>query len=33
MLDKFLWVGYPYAALALAIVVSILRFTWKPFSY
>lgn len=33
MLDKFLWVGFPYLALALAIVVSILRFTWKPFSY
>lgn len=33
MLEKFLFVGFPYAALALAIVVSILRFTWKPFSY
>ena len=33
MLDKFLWVGFPYAALVLAIVVSILRFVWKPFSY
>jgi len=33
MLDKFLWVGFPYAALTLAVVVSILRFTWKPFSY
>lgn len=33
MLDKFLWVGFPYVALVLAIVVSILRFVWKPFSY
>lgn len=33
MLDKFLFVGYPYIALALALVVGILRFTWKPFSY
>lgn len=33
MLDKFLFVGFPYAALALAIVVSILRFVWHPFSY
>lgn len=33
MLDKFLWVGFPYLALALAIAVSILRFVWKPFSY
>lgn len=33
MLDKFLFVGYPYLALALALVVGILRFTWKPFSY
>jgi len=33
MLDKFLWVGFPYVALVLAIAVSILRFVWKPFSY
>ncbi|HEY3399013.1 MAG TPA: respiratory nitrate reductase subunit gamma [Geothrix sp.] len=33
MLDKFLWVGFPYIALALAVAVSILRFVWKPFSY
>ena len=33
MLDKFLWVGFPYTALTLAVVVSILRFVWKPFSY
>ena len=33
MLDKFLFVGYPYAALSLALVVGILRFAWRPFSY
>jgi nitrate reductase gamma subunit len=33
MLDKFLFVGYPYIALSLALVVGILRFVWKPFSY
>lgn len=33
MLDKFLFVGYPYLALSLALVVGILRFVWKPFSY
>ena len=33
MLEKFLWVGFPYIALVLAIVVSLLRFVWKPFSY
>ncbi len=33
MLNNFLFVGFPYVALALAIVVSILRFTWRPFSY
>ncbi|MBI4911904.1 MAG: respiratory nitrate reductase subunit gamma [Acidobacteria bacterium] len=33
MLEAFLFVGYPYAALVLAVVVGILRFTWRPFSY
>jgi len=33
MLDKFLFVGYPYAALVLAVVVGILRYRWRPFSY
>jgi nitrate reductase gamma subunit len=33
MLDKFLFIGFPYIALSLALVVGILRFTWKPFSY
>ncbi len=33
MLDKFLFIGYPYLALTLAVVVGILRFTWRPFSY
>lgn len=33
MLNNFLFVGFPYVALALAIVVSILRFTWRPFTY
>ncbi|HJW73553.1 MAG TPA: respiratory nitrate reductase subunit gamma [Geothrix sp.] len=33
MLTNFLFVGFPYVALTLAIVVSILRFTWRPFSY
>lgn len=33
MLDKFLFVGYPYAALALAVVVGVLRYRWRPFSY
>ncbi len=33
MLDRFLFVGFPYAALAIAAVVSVLRFVWHPFSY
>ena len=33
MLDKFLFVGFPYIALSLALVVGILRFVWRPFSY
>lgn len=33
MLDKFLFVGFPYLALALCVAVSLLRFFWKPFSY
>lgn len=33
MLDKFLFVGYPYASLALAVAVSLLRFRWRPYSY
>jgi nitrate reductase gamma subunit len=32
-LNTFLFVGLPYIALGLAIVVSILRFTSRPFSY
>jgi len=33
VLNNFLFVGFPYVALTLAIVVGILRFTWRPFSY
>lgn len=33
MLDKFLFVGFPYIAFSLALVVGILRFAWRPFSY
>ena len=33
MLDKFLFVGFPYIAFSLALVVGILRFIWRPFSY
>lgn len=33
MLDKFLFVGFPYLAVAIAVVVGILRFLWKPFGY
>ena len=32
-LNAFLFVGFPYLMLALAIVVSILRFKVKPFTY
>lgn len=32
-LNAFLFVGFPYLMLVLAIVVSILRFTVKPFTY
>jgi nitrate reductase gamma subunit len=32
-LNTFLFVGLPYLALALAVAVSILRFTSRPFSY
>ncbi len=32
-LDAFLFVGFPYLALGLAVVVSILRFSLKPYSY
>jgi len=33
MLDKFLFVGFPYVALVLAVVVSVLRYRWRPYSY
>ena len=32
-LNAFLFVGFPYLVLGLAIAVSILRFTYRPFSY
>ncbi len=32
-LNAFLFVGFPYLMLGLAVAVSILRFTFRPFSY
>ena len=33
MFDTALFVGFPYAALAIAIVVSVYRFFFDPYSY